>query len=362
MIISGAFGLLTWIFLMKPVAETWDYGVLGQLVTLAYPTLDLLVLAMLAWLLTSDGPRNVGFLLIAGHMAVCLIADYLWAFGDEAIFEPYAFAGRLLEMTYLLAYVLYGAGALHPGMAAIGRPVPPGRVQRMGPVRVAVLIGATLIAPALLAGQAWRGEGEVVDAYAIAIGCVTMFLLVVARMAALIRQVETQAVVLEEQSDRLREMAQQDPLTGLPNRRAWNAALPPALRRAARDGGPLALAVLDLDHFKDFNDVHGHQGGDRLLKEAAAVWTAHLRTVDVLARYGGEEFVALLPGADAADAAELIDRLRPLTPMGCTFSAGVAVWDGVETGEELLGRADQALYRAKNAGRARTECAVPLSA
>jgi diguanylate cyclase (GGDEF)-like protein len=154
-------------------------------------------------------------------------------------------------------------------------------------------------------------------------------------------------------------MAQQDPLTGLPNRRAWNAALPPAMRRAARDGVPLALAVLDLDHFKAFNDEHGHQGGDRLLKAAAAAWTANLRTVDILARYGGEEFAALLPGADAADAVELIDRLRPLTPMGCTFSAGVAVWDGAEAGEDLLARADQALYRAKAAGRDRTECAAP---
>jgi diguanylate cyclase (GGDEF)-like protein len=182
-----------------------------------------------------------------------------------------------------------------------------------------------------------------------------MFLLVVARMTMLVHQVHSQAVVLEEQTDRLREVAQQDPLTGLPNRRAWNAALPPALQRAARDGAPLTLAVLDLDHFKNFNDTHGHQAGDRLLKEAAAVWVANLRTVDLVARYGGEEFVALLPGATVAEATELLDRLRPLTPMGCTFSAGVATWDGAESADDLVARADRALYRAKGAGRDRIQ-------
>jgi diguanylate cyclase (GGDEF)-like protein len=356
MIIASAFALLSWVFLMKPVALDRSLSLLGQVIAMAYPTLDLLLLALLAWLLTSDGPRNVAFLLVTGNMVGFLVGDYFWAFAQQTFYSPGNLGSRLIDCAYLIAYVCFGAAALHPGMTAIGRPVGPDRVQPMTRRRLILLAAATLIAPALLAWQAWSDDGRVLDAYAIVIGCVTMFLLVVARMTMLVRQVHSQAVVLEEQADRLREVAQQDPLTGLPNRRAWNAALPSALERAARDGTPLTLAVLDLDLFKNFNDAHGHQAGDRLLKEAAAVWVANLRAVDLMARYGGEEFVALLPGASAAEAVELLDRLRPLTPAGCTFSAGVATWDGAESADELVARADRALYRAKDAGRDRVEC------
>jgi diguanylate cyclase (GGDEF)-like protein len=356
LIIASAFALLSWVFLMQPVVRDNSLGVLAQLIAMAYPTLDLLLLAMLAWLLASDGARNIAFVLVAGNMVGFLVGDFFWAFAEQTFFDPGNIGSRLIDCAYLIAYICFGAGALHPGMVEIGRPVGQVRVQPMTLVRLILLAGATLIAPALLALQAWSGDGRVLDAYAIVIGCVTMFLLVVARMTMLVRQVHSQAVVLEQQADRLREVAQQDPLTGLPNRRAWNAALPSALERAARDGTPLALAVLDLDHFKNFNDTHGHQAGDRLLKEAAAVWVANMRAVDLVARYGGEEFVALLPGASAAEAVELLDRLRPLTPAGCTFSAGVATWNGTESADELIARADRTLYRAKAAGRDRVEC------
>jgi diguanylate cyclase (GGDEF)-like protein len=92
-----------------------------------------------------------------------------------------------------------------------------------------------------------------------------------------------------------------------------------------------------------------------LLREASAVWAASLREADLLARYGGEEFIVLLPGTDAQSAVDLLERLRPLNPGGCTFSAGVAEWDGSESAEDLLARADKSLYRAKAAGRDRIE-------
>jgi diguanylate cyclase (GGDEF)-like protein len=149
-----------------------------------------------------------------------------------------------------------------------------------------------------------------------------------------------------------------DELTGLPNRRAWSQELPHALERATRDGALIAVAMIDLDYFKRFNDEYGHQAGDRLLKSAAAAWTGQLRAVDQLARYGGEEFIALLPTSGVAEACQILDRLRTATPAGQSFSAGVAVWDGTETSDELIGRADEALYAAKNAGRRRTEVAA----
>jgi diguanylate cyclase (GGDEF)-like protein len=111
--------------------------------------------------------------------------------------------------------------------------------------------------------------------------------------------------------------------------------------------------LLDLDFFKRFNDAYGHQAGDLLLKEAAAAWRAELREIDVLARYGGEEFGLIITGLPAAEALEIVSRLRPVTPRGQTFSAGLAEWDGRQTADELVGRADEALYRAKAAGRDR---------
>ena len=113
--------------------------------------------------------------------------------------------------------------------------------------------------------------------------------------------------------------------------------------------------MLDLDRFKDYNDDHGHQAGDRLLKEAAGAWRAVLRETDLLARYGGEEFAVALPGLRRpTPPASLVERLRAVTPGGESCSAGLACWDGSETADDLLGRADAALYEAKQSGRDRT--------
>jgi len=172
----------------------------------------------------------------------------------------------------------------------------------------------------------------------------------VTRLAGLVRHIDAQ-------SRQLRELARTDTLTGLSNRRDWTAHLPLATEQARRRGEPLSIAMIDLDHFKRFNDEFGHPAGDRLLKSAASAWLAQVRSIDKLARYGGEEFILLFAGAGMADAAALVDRLRPVTPLGQTFSAGVAEWDGGETSDELIARADRALYAAKRAGRNRTEVA-----
>jgi diguanylate cyclase (GGDEF)-like protein len=120
--------------------------------------------------------------------------------------------------------------------------------------------------------------------------------------------------------------------------------------------------MIDLYHFKQFNDNFGHPAGDRLLKSAAAAWQEKVRAVDVLARYGGEEFILLLPDADADEAIRLVERLREGTPLGQKFSAGVALWDQTETSDELVSRADQALYQSKRDGRNRTTTSRVTSA
>jgi diguanylate cyclase (GGDEF)-like protein len=152
---------------------------------------------------------------------------------------------------------------------------------------------------------------------------------------------------------RLETSARTDDLTGLPNRRAWEHELPRELARAKREVRPVCVAMLDLDRFKRFNDERGHQAGDRLLKQATAAWSGQLRSSDMLARYGGEEFAVLLPGCTLGDAEALLKRLRVVMPEGQTVSAGVACWDGSESADDLVGRADSALYEAKRAGRDR---------
>jgi diguanylate cyclase (GGDEF)-like protein len=155
----------------------------------------------------------------------------------------------------------------------------------------------------------------------------------------------------------LEEFAQTDELTGLRNRRAWHERIPAELARASRDNESLSVAMLDLDHFKHYNDEHGHQAGDRLLKQVASFWSNELRPTDILARYGGEEFALALPCAPLDQALKLVERFRTAIPDGQSCSAGLASWNGTETAQELLDRADRALYEAKRAGRNRSATA-----
>jgi diguanylate cyclase (GGDEF)-like protein/PAS domain S-box-containing protein len=160
--------------------------------------------------------------------------------------------------------------------------------------------------------------------------------------------------VLEERQalmTRLARLALTDQLTGLPNRRAWEEGLQRELARADREGDSVCVAVIDLDYFKRFNDEHGHQAGDAFLFEAARAWHTQLRASDLLARYGGEEFAAAIPALPPATAVAVVERLRAATPAGLTASAGMACWDSSETAIDLFGRADAALYEAKQRGR-----------
>ncbi|HMJ33205.1 MAG TPA: sensor domain-containing diguanylate cyclase [Baekduia sp.] len=171
-------------------------------------------------------------------------------------------------------------------------------------------------------------------------------------LAALVSvHVEREREREQETVARLAEHSRADALTGVLNRRALDDELHLALLNARGDLTAVAVAILDLDHFKAYNDTYGHTAGDSLLKASCASWSSQLRSGDVLARYGGEEFVVLLPGCALADAHALVDRLRRCTPSGQTCSAGVAGWDGDEPVSELLERAGQALRRAKAQGR-----------
>lgn len=147
----------------------------------------------------------------------------------------------------------------------------------------------------------------------------------------------------------LSEAARIDPLTGVANRRAWNERLEYTITHATRSHEPLCVAMLDLDDFKQFNDDWGHQRGDLLLENAVRLWTGALREGDFMARLGGDEFAIIMPGCSASQASGVLMRLIGATPDA--VSAGVAQWDEIETGDELVARADAALLRAKRERR-----------
>jgi diguanylate cyclase (GGDEF)-like protein len=165
---------------------------------------------------------------------------------------------------------------------------------------------------------------------------------------------ETEQRRLDDERDQLiaelRDLSMTDELTSLPNRRRWRQELERELARARRQATVLALVMLDLDHFKEFNDTHGHVAGDDLLRRLAAAWSVPLRASDMLARYGGDEFAVMLPNCPADRACAVIERIRAATPEGLGVSAGLTTSDGSDSAEDLILRADAALYEAKERG------------
>lgn len=157
----------------------------------------------------------------------------------------------------------------------------------------------------------------------------------------------TVAVVVGMLVRNMRRQTLTDPLTLLLNRRGLSHAFAVEIPVATRTGQPLAVAMLDMDGFKEFNDKHGHAAGDAALAGAAQSWQQALRPGDSLARLGGDEFAAILPNCDTVQAQRVIARLLDATPDSISCSAGIALFDGREDRHHLLARADAAMYRAK---------------
>lgn len=187
------------------------------------------------------------------------------------------------------------------------------------------------------------------------------------RLIELNSALQAQMAETERLHQQLREQALHDPLTGLHNRRYLFEMAPGLLELARRQGEPLCVVLLDLDHFKLLNDTCGHAAGDLVLQRFGQLLRETLRKSDVLCRHGGEEFVAVMPGVQGDEAAAVISRLLELftslqlalgrrrLPRG-SFSAGIALFPNHGTTlEQLLSRADRALYAAKNQGRSRIE-------
>jgi diguanylate cyclase (GGDEF)-like protein len=214
-----------------------------------------------------------------------------------------------------------------------------------------VPIGAHGREPIGAIGLYWAQRHEATETEIAAARALASSAAVALDRARLTQEVERRRIT---ESD-LRELCERDPLTGVLNRRAWDQLLAGALRKGTQ---PLFVALIDLDHFKGYNDRHGHPAGDALLRRAATAWRAMIRANDVLARYGGEEFAVLLAGCEEDVALEIAERLRLATIDEQTVSIGLARWVPGEIAAALVERADQALYDAKHAGRDRVVLAA----
>lgn len=231
----------------------------------------------------------------------------------------------------------------------------------------ATVLVAVVASAAVTAALSWALSGQAPGAVGLTISTVAAATLsgvasiqrnrYVRALKVVQRQLRARVLEVEALRDELRVLAVRDPLTGAYNRRILDEVAPSFFGAAARGHGPVALVLLDLDRFKDVNDVDGHAAGDALLIALARHLHGGVRADDVVVRFGGEEFAVLMPGLDAAGAGVRIDALRQrwrVDVARTTFSAGVASApaDGADL-DALLRVADDALYEAKRAGRDR---------
>lgn len=220
---------------------------------------------------------------------------------------------------------------------------------RIGPYRVSAVTVAALLAGTvgplvtLTVRGAWGTPPDHDEAVLTLTASMLMLGISAVRIRGLVQQVQVQA-------DALEHISRTDELTGIPNRRAGVRLLDQALT-ARPDDASLAIAILDLDHFKRYNDTHGHLAGDRLLERAGERWTRLVDEHGLVYRHGGEEFVVLLRGHTLPQVENLLDRMRAALPDRQSFSAGVTLARPDDDVDSLFVRADQCLYAAKAAGR-----------
>ena len=204
--------------------------------------------------------------------------------------------------------------------------------------------------------------------YPFLIGIALEAILLTLALADRIRIMSEEKEALQKREKKLLDLSIKDSLTGLYNRRFLQEKLEDDINGARLNGAPLSLLMLDVDHFKDYNDNHGHQAGDRVLIELAGAMTQNARQEDTAHRYGGEEFMLLLPGASLKDAAAAAERIRrdfasrkftpsPGLSVSVTVSIGAAQCKDADTPQSLINRADQALYQAKSYGRNQVQTA-----
>jgi diguanylate cyclase (GGDEF)-like protein len=322
-----------------------DHAVMAPIAALMYAAAALLVALSVLFL---PHPPDLNTMVMLSLAAVGVVAaPVLWIWRDRWpgwFFQLSTAAGSVL----LGLCVYYGGDASSP-YALLILWVAVFSAYFFTPVQVAaqLVFAGAIYAVALAAHPQAAEETGAAAHWLLVMAGVALAAGMVAALVSARRklEVEREALLMETL-----ELARTDPLTGLANRRTWLEELDRELLRARREGS-LCVAMLDLDHFKEFNDEYGHVAGDALLEELARAWDGAVRPSDTLARYGGEEFALLLPACDIEAASEVVERLRTMVPEGEQCSAGLACWDGEESPMDLIARADSRLYLAKGRGR-----------
>lgn len=363
-ILTTALGLLSWVLLASPTIDNYEDSWLAATVAVAYPIGDIIIIGMVIRLITTPGGRTTSLRLLIAAIVALLAVDTLATASGLLTFD----STGAINFLWLTSYVLWGASALHPSMHDLSQPT---RVED-GPFtrkRLIALTIAVLVAPAILAVEVLTNQR--LDVWAVVVGSVVMFVLVVVRMNLAINRMATANRQRSIAQDALAHQAAHDSLTGLPNRSSAIGAIRSALLRLNHGAGLVGLLFVDLDGFKSVNDTLGHRVGDELLQAVAKRMQANVRVDDVVARFGGDEFVVLLEGLDSEqDAVWVAERLigalsSPFTlsrayPTKVGASVGIAFTRGdVRDPDVLLHEADLAVYRAKRAGRGRTEVFSP---
>jgi diguanylate cyclase (GGDEF)-like protein len=359
LILACGFALLSWFLVMKPIAQAGSTSPLETMVSLAYPSIDIALLAVGARLLLGSPVRAPSYRLLMLALLAYLVADTTFAWLD--LNGGYA-TGHPVDAGWLLGALAFAVAALHPSMSLVVQRMP-ADASRLTNRRVMALATASLMAPLLLVAEAWQGVP--IDALIIAAGSIALFLLVIGRLVLVMVDLGRAFVQRDRLESELLRRATHDDLTGLANRPRFAERLQDALDL----DGPVAVMFVDLDDFKEVNDSLGHPAGDELLRQVAVRLRSVFRAEDTVARLGGDEFAVLMSGGAAATApvlaARLIDALSTPVLLGgrqATVGASVGVVITSMAGtrsEDLMRDADIAMYQAKAAGKNR--CVVRRS-
>jgi two-component system cell cycle response regulator len=345
-VLSIALGLLWWLYVISPLT-TANGTILERASSVAYPLMDVLLLAIALRLTVGVGARTRSFSLLLASILTTLLADMVYALLTAK--HLYSTDDTWMDWTWLAAYLLLGAAGLHPSMRLLDRRA--AVVERgMSRGRLAVLTAAGLLPLVVLLGRYFAGGDLGVPA--IVAAAVALFVLMLIRLWQL--------------AGSHGRLAIHDGLTGVYSRRFFDEAFRTECARSRDGRGDLALVLVDVDNFVLVNEMYGSVSGDLALAEVATRLHHGARPGDVVAREGSDRFIVLMPGIEPRDAALLADRLRTVVSddrimigdggaVRVTVSVGLAMMprDG-ETPLALMHAADQALYVAKRAGRNRT--------
>ncbi len=349
--------VLLWVFIMDGYATDSALGGLGKFILLAQPTFDVLLLAVAVRLAAVVRTAVPAMGMLAVGVSGLLIADV--SYGLAQLTSGYQ-TGGFIDLAWMSFYASFGVAALHPSMATL-HAVPAAVGVRLTRKRLILLSLATLTVPLV---DVLFGELGLVDQVVTTGAAMALFLLVLARVAGLVRSVE-------DSQEQLRYEASHDALTGLANRVLFANSVERAMALQPDSSSLIAVLFIDLDDFKTVNDSQGHAAGDALLKIVAERLASCLRPTDLAARLGGDEFAVLLRNVSATqDAAEIAERIvtalsHPAMIGDREVLVGASVGIGVQPRqgeglaqpdvEDLLRGADVAMYLAKSKGKGRYE-------